>query len=280
MDDAEQSQPMRDAPGDPALLALATVDQVFPGDSDTERRAQRSALEAAAVPHWCDAAILTALIDDSGLLGPGLWNRLKELPVIGPSPAQGADAGCVTPASRLAIKKRLAETQRARFLELSSRLTRLFAADMRPAGRIERIYHLMVVDPEQGTTELADLSRRWTAESRHEDLTVLADVLTELDGSGLLRGRPRVRARLIVAQYRADIAGATSLGDDAHELLRAAEAIGDPRLTADAQSERGDPRAEHAFIRYQTVFEQLTALDPANADWRRELAAARRRTGG
>ena len=58
-------------PGDPALLALATADRAFPDDSDVEHEALRSALEAAAVPHWCDAA-LTALVDDSGLLGPGL----------------------------------------------------------------------------------------------------------------------------------------------------------------------------------------------------------------
>lgn len=78
MDHAERPVP----PGDPALRGMATVDQAFPGDSDAERDALRSALEAAAVPHWCDAAVLTALIDDSGLLGPGLWDRLKTLPVI------------------------------------------------------------------------------------------------------------------------------------------------------------------------------------------------------
>jgi len=82
----------------------------FPGDSDAERGALRSALEAAAVPHWCDAAVLTALIDDSGLLGPGQWARLKVLPVIEPCPEQGADAGRVAEASRLTIRKRLAAT--------------------------------------------------------------------------------------------------------------------------------------------------------------------------
>ena len=60
--------------------------------------------------HWCDAAVLTALIDDSGLLGPGQWARLKVLPVIEPCPEQGADAGRVAEASRLTIRKRLAAT--------------------------------------------------------------------------------------------------------------------------------------------------------------------------
>lgn len=97
--------------------------------------------------------------------------------------------------SRLAIRKRLAETQRARFLELNSRMARLLAADPRPAGRIEGAYHLLVADAERGAAELADLNGRWTAEARHADLMALAQVLTELDGSGLLHGRAQVRAR-------------------------------------------------------------------------------------
>jgi hypothetical protein len=38
-------------------------------------------------------------------------------------------------------------------------------------------------------------------------------------------------------------------------------------------------RAELACIRYQPVFERLTEMDRANADWRRELAEVRRRAG-
>jgi len=177
-------------PGDPALRALATVDQAFPGDSEAERGALRSALEAAAVPHWCDAAILTALIDDSGLLGPGQWALLKVLPVIEPCPEQGADAGRVAEGSRLAIRRRLAGTERARFLELSRRMAHRLAADTRPASRIERIYHLLAADAERGIVELTELNRRWTAEARHADLMALARVLTELGGS---RPAPRPR---------------------------------------------------------------------------------------
>lgn len=172
-----------------------------------------SALEAAAVPHWCDAAVLTALVDDSGLLGPGLWDRLKTLPVIEGFPARPGAAGYVAEISRLALRKHLAETQRARFTDLNRRMAHLLADQLEPADRVEWIYHLLAADAEQGVAELAELNRRWTAEGRHEDLEALAQVLTELDDARLLHGRAQAWARLIAAQCRADVAGASSLGE-------------------------------------------------------------------
>ena len=46
----------------------------------------------------------------------------------------------------------------------------------------------------------------------------------------------------------------------------------------DVADERGDlSAADHAFTHYLAIFERLTALDPANTDWQRELAAAHSR---
>ena len=282
MDSVEQLQLIRNAHGDPALLAFATVDLAFPDIPDDDRVALRLALEAAAVPHWCDAAILAELIDDSGSLSPGQWARLKTVPVVEPFPARGVDAGNVHEASRLAIRKRLAETQRTRFIEFSARSARVFEADTRSIGRIEWIYHLLVADPERGAVELEDLDRAWSGTARHEDLAALSVTLTELDTSQMLRGRPLVRARLVVAQRRADLAGAASLGDLANQLLQAAEAIDDARLTGDAYSLVGDvaqargdlAAAERAFTQDLTISERLAVLDPANTGWQRELAVA------
>src|SRR6516162_2925376 len=81
VDSAEQLQLIRDARGDPALLALVTVDLTFPDIPHAERAALRSALEAAAIPHWCDAAILAELID-SRSLSADHWERLKKVPVV------------------------------------------------------------------------------------------------------------------------------------------------------------------------------------------------------
>src|SRR5258708_1462195 len=95
LEDVEQLQLIRNAHGDPALLALATVDLTFPNIPGDERAALRLALEAAAIPHWCDATILTELNNGSDSLGPNQWERLKKLPVVEPFPARGTDAGNV-----------------------------------------------------------------------------------------------------------------------------------------------------------------------------------------
>jgi hypothetical protein len=171
------------------------VDLLFSGLPDAERVAMRSALEAAAVPHWCDSGILTDLIEASGPAGSGQWARLKKLPIIESFPARGTDAENVHEASRLAIRKRLAETEPARFTLLSRRSARVFELDMRPIGRIEWIYHLLVADPERGAVELEGLDRAWSGTARHEDLAALSAVLTELDTSGILQGNAQTRFR-------------------------------------------------------------------------------------
>jgi tetratricopeptide (TPR) repeat protein len=289
LDSLEQLQLIRDAHSDPALLALATVDLTFPDLPNSERSALRSALEAAAIPHWCDADILAELTRDPDSPNSDQWMRLKQVPVVEPFPARGADAGNVHEANRLAIRKRLAETKRARFIELSSRAARVFEPDTRPTGRIEWIYHLLVADPDRGTAELEGLNRSWWGgAARHEDLAALSAALTELDTSQVLRGRSLVRARLIVAQRRADLAGAASLGELASQLLQAAEAIGDVRLSGDAYSLVGDVAqargdlagAEQAYSQDLAISKRLVALDPDNTSWQQDLAGVYSRVGG
>ncbi|NMO52311.1 hypothetical protein HH310_14025 [Actinoplanes sp. TBRC 11911] len=278
MDSDDQLRLIRDARGDRALLALATVDLTFPGLPAADRAALRSALAAAAVPHWCDAAVLTALTgsDDRG---SGWWARLQKVPVVEPFPARGADAGNVHEASRLAVRKHLAEKQRDRFVELSSRAARLFEADDRPSGRIEWVYHLMVADPERGTDEVEALGRSLWLTARHEDLAALTAAMAELDVSEVLSGRASVQARLIVAQRRAYLAGATSIGELGDELLRAAEATGDARLTGDAYSLVGDvarargdlPAAEWAHRQDLAISQRLADLNPTDASRQQDL---------
>src|SRR5262249_40690807 len=163
-----------------------------------------------------------------------------------------------------------------------------FEADTRPAGRIEWIYHLLVADPERGALELEELDRAWSGTARHEDLAALSAALTELDSSQLLGGRPLVRARLVIARHRAELAGAASLGDLANELLQAAEAFDDARLTGDAYALVGDVArargdlgaAERAFAEDLAISERLAALDAATTGWQRDLAVAHSRVGG
>lgn len=267
---------------DPAELALATVDQAFPDESDAERRTLRSALEAAAVPHWCDAAVLIALVDDSGLLGQNLWDHLRTLPVIEGFPARPGAVGYVAEISRLGIRKRLAETQRAMFIDLNRRLVRLLPADTLAAGRIERIYHLLVADAEQGVAELAKLNRRWTAEARQEDLEALdwqrevSLAYSHLGAVAYERGDPDAAERA----FAQDLAISQRLARlDPDDTDRQEGLATTWNQVGDVAQELGDPRAEHGFNRYEAAFERLTRMDPDNANWRWELAEACR-TGG
>ena len=139
----------------------------------------------------------------------------------------------------------------------------------------------------EGPSQLENLDRAWSGTAHHEDLAALSVALTELDTSQMLRGRALVRARLVVAQRQADIAGAASLGDLANQLLQAAEAIDDARLIGDAYCSSVTWRRLVATWRRQSrritqclaISERLAALDPANTGWQEELAVAYSRVG-
>jgi len=257
------------------------IDQAFPDLPATERDAMRSALEMAAVPHWCDAGILAALVDDPGAPSAERWTRLAVLAVIEPYPHAGAGAGKVAETSRLAIRKRLAEDQRARLAELSGRAARAFEGDKRPMGRIEWIYHLLVADPERGATELENLNRSWASVAHEAHFKALSKVLAELGAAGVLRGRAAVRAALVVADQDADDDTA-DVGGVADELRQAARATGDARLigdtcllVGDAAQRRGDlTEAERAFAENLAISERLAGQDPGNAGWQWELGVA------
>jgi hypothetical protein len=60
---AEQLRVLRDAQGQPAKLVLATVDLAYSALPNAERAALKGALEAVAIPHWCDEAFLAVLLD-------------------------------------------------------------------------------------------------------------------------------------------------------------------------------------------------------------------------
>ena len=278
--------------GDSGLLALATVDLAFPGLPDGERAALRSALEAAAVPHWCDADMLARLADDAVPPASSRWQLLRQLSIVEPFPARGTDAGNVQGSSRLAIRRMLAKAQPERFRELSAQAASIFEADTRPAGRIEWLYHLLTADPERGVTELQALSRAWWSTIRHEELAALAAMLVELDDSRLLRGAAMIRARLIVTWQRlarstsaasaASAAGAATLSEPARQLLEAARAIGDARLTGDACCLVGDVArasgelvaAQQAYAEDLAISEELAELHPASHSLRWDLGCA------
>src|SRR5512135_1659901 len=174
MDFAEQLRVLAAAQGDPAKLALASVDIAYPALADAERAALKESLEAAAIPHWCDQAILAALLGITAEESAVRLDRLRRLSVVELFPARGSDAVNVHEAARLALRQAMADDLDGGFRGLSARAVMYFRDDPTAAGRIEWIYHLLCADPERGATQLEKLDREWSNQARPEERAALA----------------------------------------------------------------------------------------------------------
>src|SRR5262245_694235 len=92
---------LRAAEGDPQKLTLATVDIVLAAHEP----GLRAVLETAAVPHWFDASILSALLETDQTTAARWVEQLQRLPMVETFPAH--DAWNVHEATRLALRRRL-----------------------------------------------------------------------------------------------------------------------------------------------------------------------------
>src|SRR5215218_2612385 len=148
MELSEQLELLQSAEGDAAQLALLTIDLTFTDIQARERTALRAALEAAAVPHWCDTPMLSALLQAPESVASELLSRLVDLPLIEPFPARGPAAVNVHEASRLAIRAQLASRDMPLLQQLSARAASHLAGDLQPSAVIEYLYHRLVADPQ------------------------------------------------------------------------------------------------------------------------------------
>jgi tetratricopeptide (TPR) repeat protein len=287
MDFAEQLRMLKAAQGDPAKLALATVDIAYPTLPDVERTALKEALEAAAIPHWCDEAILATLLEISPAASATLLARLRRLTVVEPFPARGDTALDVHEATRLALRKHLAADSQSHFRALSTRAAMLFASDLTPSGRIEWIYHLLCADPARGADELEKLSRDWSVRAYPEDRHALAVALSDLERTKLAEGAARAEILLCTVDIRIERGEASLLESQATEALALSRAIKRPSTVAHANCLLGDvllaqgklPEAQIAFRDFLKISRRLVKQDPRNTDWQRELTVAHSRVG-
>jgi hypothetical protein len=180
MNFAEQLRVLQTAQDDPAKLALATVDLKYPELSEAERAGLKEALEAAAIPHWCDAGILGALLEISPEDSAARFARLSGLTVIEPFPARGETAMNVHESARLALRQAMFRDARERFRTLSRRAVAHFVENRDPASRIERVYQQLGADPESGADALEQFDRELTYLARPEDRYALAAALNDL----------------------------------------------------------------------------------------------------
>ena len=281
MEFVEQLRALQAAEGDPAKLALAAVDLAYPALPDGERSALREALAAAAIPHWCDAAILAALLGITAEEGHLLHARLDRLAVAEPFPARGETAVNVHEAARLALRKSLAADRSDWFRTLSGRAAEHFRNDVTAAARIEWTYHRLCAAPDDAANELAELDRDWSGTAHREDRQALAVALRELTGSDLLRARALLWASLCIAWARVARGETAQVGADARHVCQLARDLGDTPAEAQAECLLGDvlqaqgklTEAEAAYIDDLAISRRLVELDPGNTGRHQDLAA-------
>src|SRR5689334_20379709 len=180
MDFIDQLRVLQAAQGNPAELARVTVDLAYFSLPEAERALLKEALEVAAIPHWCDEAVLAHLLKISNDEGAARLARLRRLSIVEPFPARGETAVNVHESARRALRAWWADEQPERFRALSARAYAHFSADSGQHARIEAAFHCAVSDPETGSTVLERLHREWSNEGRFEECRALAVALDEL----------------------------------------------------------------------------------------------------
>jgi tetratricopeptide (TPR) repeat protein len=267
---------LRGADGDPDQLILATVDMALAASNEPRLR---EALEAASIPHWCDARILAQLLDTNTVEAAALELRLARLPMV--EPFQARQSWNVHEATRLAIRRKIHEDEPARFRTLSARAAARWSEDDDVISRVEAIYHRLSSEPEQGATEVERTYWKWDRSGRQEAIQSLGTALEELNRFPLA-DVAQSRVLLILGWIRL---GRLPLGqseESARRAVKMLESTGPPASGADAHALLGQVlqrrgKLGEALAEYQSqkrIMEELTARDPANTDWQRELSAS------
>ena len=205
MDFAEQIRVLQAAAGDPARLALASIDLTFARLADGERAALKETLEAVAIPHWYDDAFLATLLEITSEQSANRVIQLRDLTVTETFRARGPARLNVHQAARVAIRKQLQRDQQDKFRQLSGRAAAWFGTDHTSAGRIEWVYHLLCADPDRGADECRALDQEWNDLGQPGDRYALALALNELETSGLVAGAARAQALACINEARAAI---------------------------------------------------------------------------
>ena len=138
---------LRQAQGDPHLLALATTDSVLASHPP----ALRQALEAAAIPHWFDEQILGQMMNVDPAAASAVLATLKTLPFVEPFQAKGG--WNVHEATRLALRRKLRSDEPERFAILSATAAGVWIGDD-SGSRVENIYHRLSASPQKGAGDL------------------------------------------------------------------------------------------------------------------------------
>jgi hypothetical protein len=156
------------------------VDLAFPLLRDAERAELKETLQAAAIPHWCDEGILSALLEISTEASNTRLAQLRRLSVVEAFPARGDSAVNVHEAARRELREWMLRERPNQFSELTKRAVLYFADQAGTPARIEAAFHQTIDEPQSGADSIESLYSEWARAGRVEDLQALAVVLVEL----------------------------------------------------------------------------------------------------
>src|SRR5215475_1340025 len=228
MDFTEQLRILKAAQGNPALLALATVDLAHNALPPEERTRIKDALAAAAVPHWCDRDFLAALLETTPEEGERLLGQLRALTVVEPFPARGEHAVNVHEAARLALREHLRATDAARWKALSTRARAHVSQCTEPHTRIEALYHLFATNQPTAAAACEALDREFADGGRPEVRHALALALRELTAGGWLTASAQVEALLAPLMVQHSSGETAQLEAEARAVVALARTAPDP----------------------------------------------------
>jgi tetratricopeptide (TPR) repeat protein len=295
MDFADQLRVLQAAQGDPAKLALATVDLAYASLPDAERAALRQSLQAAAIPHWCDEAILAALLEIPKQESAARLARLRGLSVMEPFPARGENTMNVHEATRLALRASLHGEDPEGLRALSARAQAHFAKDNAAHAVVEALYQRFIAEPEIAERECRKLYRQLSDATEYDSLLALGAILAELldsDQPGLAPGLVRGTALLCLSRIRRNYPRLEDREDTtvtlAREALREYQAVGAEdwmivmayQNLGNALGETGDLDA--ALIERRAGLEVQKALaqaNPSDAQQQSKLSIAYNKLG-
>ena len=268
------------AKSDPEKLALATVDIVL----SAHKPELKTALEAAAVPHWFDTKILKELLEVDEATASTFLGELQRLPMVESFATR--EGWNVHEASRLALRNRLASEEPLRLRTLSERAVECFKSDD-PVWRVEAMYHQLVAAPEGAADQLKSLWGEWNKAGRYEQLQALSVVLDELLHTEQLAPLARAQSLLCFGWIRAATLPVRRAEELAREALRLFEKLGNESGKMDSRQQLGNAlktsgsltEALRHYEAFQQIAKRLTQQDPDNADWQRGLSVSHSNVG-
>lgn len=274
---AEHLSKIREAGTDPQAVALVTLEILLEGREPELRRA----VECAAIPHWFDERIFTALLDPDLQPASADWFKaVVALSAVEPFPARSGYN--VHEATRLALRKRLATQHPDRFAELSRRAVTAFDGAA-AAFRIERVFDRLIVASDDAVRELRGLE--YDLRANPEDALSLARMLSEYAAdrswNPFVRGWSLLLQAILRREYLA-LHEALSYAEEARECFAdGVSALGEALAYRELgeqfvlRRQPGDvERAFTCFERSLAFVERLQAERPEDSRASRDVAVA------